>query len=149
MKKLSRKSLPHNIISINHDNIKINGTFEEWIKSIAKEIKRLLAVKSKEPDEDQFNFKYIIKIESSDWSPEQNGSMPAFMIIISLGGHYLETYFSFAEIEWDRNHKNPKRLQKIFDVRFMNCIRSLHNAVREQVILLKRLGIDCSKSFPN
>lgn len=137
----------HSSTLINHDNIKINGTFEEWIKSIEKETERLLATKSKELDADWFKPYYNVKTESCDWSPKQDGSMPAFMIQVYVGSYGLMVSFSFAKCEWDRNCKSPKALQSMLNIRFIDFVWSVYHAVREQVILLKGLDIDCSKSL--
>jgi len=144
--ELSQKSSSCNAGSINHDNIKINGTFEGWVNSIAKEIERLLAVKSKEPDADWFGSEYSIKVVPGDWSPKQDGSMPALAVCISISEYKLGTHFSFTKYEWDRDH-HPKSLQRRLDCRYVDCIWSMYDVIREQMILLKKLGIDCSKSL--
>ena len=136
-----------NATLINHDNIKIDGTFEDWIKSIAKEVDRLFSSKSKEPDAGWFGLKHRVEITPCDWDPEQNDGMPAFAISIHLGEYYLGTHFSFAKIEWDRNYKSLKAMRSILNVRFIDCIWSLYHVVREQVIFLKKMDIDCCKSL--
>ena len=140
-KPITRKIKKTTSNLINHNNIKINGTFEEWIQSIVKEVRRLLTVKSKEPDAYWFRDNYDVCIDSWKWKKD----IPARGILIYKGKEKrIMGYFSFAEVEFNKNRKNPKWLRNLLNVRFIDCIWSMYDMGREHTIFLKKFGIDCS-----
>jgi len=159
LEKATRKTTQHfsfqyNYEKFNCENLKTNGTFRQWVDSIAKEIERLLAAESNEPDACGFGLKYDVEVKPCEWNPGQKDNVPALAVVIYLGkissqDIFLANSFSFAKMEWERNCKSPKGLQQLARVRFIDCIWSLYDLIREQVIMMKKFGIDCSKPFPN
>lgn len=142
---------------LNHDNIKIDGTFEEWVESIAKEVERSLAVKSEEPDAKEYEVTYTTKIiaachyedgEQIDW-------LTIFVyaknqIITDTGWEDQEVgSLGFCKNFFDEDH-HPKSLQRRLEVTFVDFMwGDIFDKGRKYVLLAKKLGLDCSKPNPN
>ena len=124
--KLSRSTKLKGV-DINFDNIKINGTFDEWVESIRAEADRLLKPVKKGDEE------YIVKAEFSSWGYK----MPARSIVVSDGYRNLG-WFSIAEFEFERNKRNKKRLRQLIRVRFIDMLWSINAKIVEDYRLLKR-----------
>ena len=86
-------------------NINIAGTFQQYIESIATEIRRLL------------DWEYIVTVEEI----KQNGYIPALGIMINK---YLGEFvcFSITEYEFEKNKYNPEALNNLIQVKFINFI---------------------------
>jgi len=113
---------------INTDNIKIDGTFDEWIESIKVEIERLLAPKDDKDDKDD---KYVVEVlDAPAWS-ENSGPIKVINI------HDI-TYFSFGEKEFERARDcSQKSLESLLKVRFVDAVWSIE-AIREDYFRLLR-----------
>ncbi len=137
---------------LSHDNIKIDGTFEEWVDSITKEIKRLLAVKSKEPDADLYEVNCITKIVSA--CNYEDGDQIEWLTIFVYMKDQIPTDTGWEDQEigrigfcknfFDRDH-HPKSLRRRLEVSYINFIwNDIFDGGRKYAILAKKLGLDCS-----
>lgn len=98
---------------INHDNIKIDGSFEEWGKSVAKEI-------------DSLSFISCVECKNTDswYLPDFERYLQAFTIIFTTKCGY-QTHISFAKTEFDKNKQHPGALRKLVKVRFFDGLYSI------------------------
>ena len=152
--KSTQKSSLCNTGSFSHDNIKVDGTFEEWVDSIAKEIERSLAVKSKEPDADWYEVECVTKT-MLDCCYEDGEQVEWLTIIVYMKGQIsTNTGWEDQEIgrigflkNWfDRNH-HPKTLRRTLEVRYIDFMWCLFEKGRKYALLVKKLGLDCSKPY--
>jgi len=143
--------------SLNHNNIKIDGTFREWVESIAKEIERSLAVKSKEPDAEQYETNCTTKIISA-CCYEDGERIEWLTIIVYMKGQIpTDTGWrdqkigslGFCKNFFDGDH-HPKTLQRRLEVTYIDFIwGDIFDKGRKYVLLAKKLGLDCSKPDSN
>lgn len=152
--------------SLSHNNIKIDGTFEEWVDSIAKEIERSLAVKSKEPDAEWYEVDCITKITPNYWIGDSGEKFPALEIIVYMknqipfnNGASIVPDLNFRHLSWkdlkigslgfckawfDEDHR-PKTLRQRLKVAFIDFMwHDVFEKGRKYVLLVKKLGLDCS-----
>lgn len=152
--------------SLSHNNIKIDGTFEEWVASIAKEVERSLAVKSKEPDAEWYEVDCITKITPNYWIGDSEEKLPALEITVYMknqipfcNGAPIVPDFNFRHLSWkdlkigslgfckawfDKDH-HPKTLRRILEVAFIDFMwHDIFEKGRKYVLLVKKLGLDCS-----
>jgi len=140
--------------SLSHDNIKIDGTFEEWVESIAKEIERSLAVKSKESDAEQYEVNCITKITPNHWIGDPGEELPALEITVYMKGQIPTNVgwedqkigsLGFCKAWFDRDH-HPKTLRRQLEVAYIDFMwGDIFDKGRKYVLLAKKLGLDCSK----
>lgn len=143
--------------SLSHDNIKIDGTFEEWVESIAKEIERLLTVKSEESDAEQYEVNCITKTISACRYEDGERINWLTIFVYAKGQICTDTGWEDQEIGrigfcknfWDRDH-HPKSLRRRLEVNYIDFIwNDIFGEGRKYVLLIKKLGLDCSKPNPN
>lgn len=143
--------------SLNHDNIKIDGTFREWVKSIAKEVERSLAVKSEEPDAKEYEVNYTTKITPCHCY--EDGERINWLTIFVYAKNQIPTDTGWKDQEigrigfcknfWDRDH-HPKSLRRTLEVNYIDFMwGDIFDKGRKYVLLAKKLGFDCSKPNPN
>ena len=120
-------------INMNPDNIKTNGTFDEWIESIRAEADRLLNSNLKKGDE-----KYLVDTKWCTWGYE----MPARAITIKNEFNKEYTYFSYAKFEFDRDQSKLRRkfLINLAKIRFEDAIASVYCRYVEYGNFLNRLN---------
>lgn len=106
-------------------NINTTGTFREYIESIAAKIKQLLPG-------------YSIEVQNTDWSPQQDGSMPALAVVFdTVDG--CSGNFSIAEFEFEKNKHNVIALESLATIRLTDAICCLKNARDGYDLLIKLL----------
>lgn len=132
-KPLQRSPLYNNSLLI-RNNIIINGTFKDWINSIANEIKRLLAIKTTRIGEHEPKSKYSVKVQPCDW----DSGKPCLAIEVYMDDKAMG-YFSFAKSEYHKN--NPKHLWKLLQCRYVDFIWSLNDIEEERLIFLRKFGM--------
>jgi len=120
---------------INFSNVKMDGTFDEWVESVRTEVERLLKPVN------QGDEKYIVKIESSYWDVKK--SISAKSIIVSNNyGDYLG-WFGLSKEEFNHCAKQPKKyLTRLVQVRFIDMLWSMDNYIADRFHLLKRFDPD-------
>ena len=126
---------------INFDNIKITGTFNEWIKSIRAEIERVLTNTNCGGEET-----YSVEVRPSDWGTKKD-PMPAKAIVIMYTGitgmtifafPREITHFSFAECEFKHKKARPEYLKTLVNVRFIDMLWSLEDQREKRFKLLRK-----------
>ena len=142
--------------SLTHNNIKTNGTFEEWVASIAKEVERSLAIKSKEPDAKEYEVNCTTKIMPCHCY--EDGERIEWLTIFVYAKNQIPTNTGWEDQEigrvgfcknWFVGDHHPKTLRRILEVRYMDFMWCLFDKGRKYVLLTKKLGLDCSKPNPN
>ena len=138
--------------SLSHNNIKIDGTFEEWVKSIAKEVERSLAVKSEESDAEQYEVNCTTKVISCH--RYEDGERIDWLTIFVYAKNQIPTDTGWEDQEigrigfcknfFDRDHC-PKSLRRMLENAFVDFMwGDIFDKGRKYAILAKKLGLDCS-----
>lgn len=130
-------------VSINFNNIKIDGTFDEWIESIKVEVQKMLICT------DYGCNTYSVEIRPDDWGKEEYGLIPAKQIVIVYTGikgvadfDFPKdiTYFGFAKKEFECCKVSSKYLKNLVNVRFWNMQWGLENKRENYFMLLRRFN---------
>ncbi len=97
---------------INYNNIKTDGSFNEWGRSFAKEI-------------DSLSYTDCVECRCSvSWYvPDRERNWPSFTILFSIEGY--QTHISFAKTEFDKCRKRPEGLRKLANIRFIDGLFSI------------------------
>ncbi|MCK5608347.1 hypothetical protein KAR91_41075 [Candidatus Pacearchaeota archaeon] len=107
-----------------YDKTKIDGTFKEWIDSIAEEVKRLLTTKTTKTNEPELNC--AVKVEK--------------VITVYMNGKPMN-HFSFTEKEFKKNRRDPKALELLLHTRFIDFLWELFDIENERLTFLRKFGI--------
>jgi hypothetical protein len=134
------------------DNMKYDGTFEQFVKSIADEIKRILSVELNTSDKQYFDWhqKQLVELEYTTWENGFTGEkIPAISIVVTnIGDKWnITSYFGFCKEEFDEYENDEKQLRLLAQARFIDFIWGLYGWARGDFLFLQKLGIDPSKSL--